>query len=297
MKNALLYLITVLAWGSSWLAIEFQIGEVDLFASICYRFSLAALIMWCFCLLTGINLRFSLRQHGFIGLLALFNFSANYVFIYLSQLHLTSAMTSIAFSTMVLMNIVNTRIFFGTPIRLQVWLGAFCGLSGLVALFWRDIKLDHLLLGSNDTGASILLGLGFAVTAAFIVSLGNMVSIRNSSNSMSVVAVNAWAMLYGALLLALVVVTSGAEFGFSTKPSYLVSLVYLSCVGTVLAFTTYYVLLNRIGAQRASYVVVLFPIVSVTLSTLFEGFTWGLSTVVGFVLVLIGNALVLASKP
>jgi len=286
MKNTLLYIATVLIWGSTWLAIEFQLGEVPVVVSVVYRFAIAAVIMWSYCLLAKTPLAFSRRDHFFIFVLAMFNFSLNYTLLYSSQNYLTSAMTSIAFSTMLLMNIVNTRLFFGTKIAARVYVGALLGIIGIAALFWDDLT-------SSELNNRSLIGLGLAISGAFAASLGNMASVRNSRAGMNVLGVNAWGMLYGTLILFTVVIFSDAEFTFSTKPSYVISLLYLAVFGTVIAFATYYVLLNNIGPEKASYVIVLFPVVAVTLSSLYEDFDWTRNTFIGFALVLIGNAIVL----
>ncbi len=289
MKNALLYIATVLIWGSTWLAIEFQLGEVDVAASVAYRFMISAVLMWAYCLWAKVPMYFSARDHFFILVLAMFNFSINYAVIYSSQQYLSSAMTSIAFSTMLLMNIINTRIFFGTKIAPKTYVGALFGILGLVALFWDD-------LSASGDGSNSILGLTLVMTAALIASLGNMTSVRNSKASMNIFAVNAWGMLYGTIILCAVVIFSGAEFGFSTQPSYVISLLYLAVFGTVIAFATYYVLLNDMGPEKASYVIVLFPVVAVMLSSLFEDFTWTTNTFIGFALVLLGNAIILTPK-
>jgi drug/metabolite transporter (DMT)-like permease len=289
MKNTILYIATVLVWGSTWLAIEFQLGEVDVAASVAYRFMISAVLMWMYCLWTKVPMSFSKRNHLYILLLALFNFSINYAVIYSSQKYLSSAMTSIAFSTMLLMNIINTRIFFGTKITPKTWLGALCGILGIIALFADD------LLASTEESNS-LFGLGLVLTAALIASLGNMVSVRNSKANMNIFAVNAWGMLYGSIILSILVFVSGAEFGFSMQPSYIISLLYLAVFGTVIAFATFYVLLNDMGPEKASYVIVLFPVVAVALSSFFEGFTWTSNTFIGFALVLLGNAIILMPK-
>ena len=286
MKNTLLYIATVLIWGSTWLAIEFQLGEVDVPASVAYRFMIAAVLMWAYCVWAKIPMRFSPRNHFYILVLAIFNFSINYAVIYYSQKYLSSAMTSIAFSTMLLMNIINTRIFFGTKIAPKTIIGAVFGIFGIVALFWDD-------LAAADQDSNSLLGLGLVLTAALIASLGNMTSVRNSRANMNVFAVNAWGMLYGAIILSGLVLISDAQFGFSMQPSYIISLLYLSVFGTVIAFATYYLLLNNMGPEKASYVIVLFPVVAVILSSAFEGFMWTSNTFIGFALVLIGNAIIL----
>ena len=286
MKNIALYIITVLIWGSTWLAIEYQIGEVAVEVSLVYRFTIAAILMWAYCLWAKTPMLFSGRNHLFIALLACFNFSMNYVVIYWSQFYLTSAMTSIAFSTMLLMNIINTRIFFKASISPRVYIGALFGIAGIVSLFWNDI-------GDLSQNSNITLGLFLAFGSAAIASLGNMVSIRNSNNGLNLFAANAWGMLYGTIILLVVVLISGAEFTFSSKPSYLISLFYLGSFGTVIAFATYFILLRDIGPAKASYALVLFPVVALTLSSLFEDFIWTPNIIVGFVLVLLGNAIVL----
>jgi drug/metabolite transporter (DMT)-like permease len=51
------------------------------------------------------------------------------------------------------------------------------------------------------------------------------------------------------------------------------SLLYLSLFGSVIAFAVYFAV-NRVGAGPASYTTVSTPIIAMTLSTLFEGYRW-----------------------
>lgn len=286
MKTAFLYAITVLIWGSTWLAIEFQLGDVPVQASVMYRFAIAAACMWGYCLWAKIPLVFSRRNHLFIALLALFNFSFNYSLLYYSQQYLTSAMASIAFSTLLLINIVNTRLFFKTEIQPRVYIGAIFGILGIVALFWHDLNL-----GSSQSQS--LIGLGLALSGTLFASLGNMTSVRNSRAGLNVLAVNAWGMLYGAVFLFVIMLVTDTPFVFSTKFDYIASLLYLAIFGTVIAFASYYILLKDMGAEKASYTIVLFPVIAVILSTFYEDFTWHSSTFIGFAMVLLGNVILL----
>lgn len=285
-KNTFIYLSTVLIWGSTWLAIEFQLGEVAVEASLFYRFALSAGLMWLFCWLKGIPMAFNARQHGFFALLAAGNFGINYLLLYWAQMYLTSAMASIAFSTLLLMNIVNTRLFFGKKIEIKVYVGALIGIGGILLLYWQDLQQMSF---SSDA----LIGLGLALAGTFSASLGNMVSVRNSNQGINIFAGNAWGMSYGALLMLAILSLSGIEFDFSFEPAYWLSLGYLVVFGTLIAFACYFSLLKNIGAEKASYLILLFPIVAVILSSLFEGFVWHQHTVLGFLMVLMGNAIVL----
>ncbi|NVJ60715.1 MAG: EamA family transporter [Gammaproteobacteria bacterium] len=286
MKNTLLYISTVLIWGTTWFAIEFQLGEVAVEVSLLYRFTIAAACMWAFCLWRKVPMKLSLKNHSFILMLAFFNFSFNYMVLYWSQEYLTSAMASIAFSTLLIMNIINTFIFFGKPIAGRVIAGAMCGIAGIMALFWFDLK-------DFDFQSASMVGLLLALGGTLLASFGNMISVRNGKNGVSVLQGNAWGMLYGSITLGIFALINGSEFTFSSAPSYWISLIYLAVFGTVIAFACYFILFNNIGAEKASYVIVLFPFIAVAISTVYESFIWHTSTVVGFVLVVVGNALVL----
>ena len=57
----------------------------------------------------------------------------------------------------------------------------------------------------------------------------------------------------------------------------------------MIGFTAYLMLVGRIGPERAAYCTVLFPIVALAVSTVFEGYQWTALAVVGLVLVVAGN--------
>lgn len=286
MRSFLLYVSTVLIWGSTWLAIEYQLGVVPPEVSLVYRFVIAALCMWGFCVWRGLDMRIKSADQLFLLILAASNFAFNYLILYWAQQYLTSAMTSIAFSTLLMLNIINTRLFFGKPIAGRIYFGAVIGIIGIGALFWLDLRAFDL---SSDS----VWGLGLALGGTLVASLGNMVSVRNSNRGIGVMQGNAWGMLYGSILLVVYTLGVGTPFTVDWSVSYLSSLAYLSVFGTVIAFACYFALLKDIGPEKASYAIVLFPVVAVILSTIFEGFEWHINTVIGFVLVLLGNAIVL----
>ncbi|MBQ4838963.1 DMT family transporter [Pseudoalteromonas luteoviolacea] len=289
MRDWLLYIITVLIWGSTWLAIEFQLGQVNEVVSLFYRFAISALCMWGFVVWRQLPMRFKLVDHGFFILLAIGNFGLNYLLLYWAQGSLSSAMASIAFSFMLILNMINTRLFFAKPIAFKSYIGAALGVAGIVSLFWDE-------LGTADLSSNTLVGLALALAGTFVASLGNMVSIRNSNRAIGVLEGNAWGMLYSSVLLGAYIAFSPLSFVAQADTSYWLSLLYLSVFGTVIAFACYFSLLKNIGPERASYIIVLFPIVAVVLSTLFEGFTWQVNTFIGFGLICAGNLLVLAPK-
>jgi drug/metabolite transporter (DMT)-like permease len=289
MNNTFLYLVTVIIWGSTWIAINFQLGYVAPEVSIVYRFALAALCLFAFCYFKKLSLQFSARQHMQLFAFGLTLFGCNYYLLYNAQAHINSALTSIAFSTLMMVNILNARIWFKTRISSQVYFGGALGLIGIITLFWPQISDVNF---ANNT----LLGLGLCLIGVLFASVGNMLSIKNQHNNMAVLPATAWGMFYGALFMLVITLSQGQKFNFSFTWSYIGSLLYLSIFGSVIAFGCYLTLLARIGAHKASYATIMFPAVAVIISTFVEGFIWDIFTFSGFAMMLVGNLVVLA-KP
>ena len=289
MSNAVLYGLTVLIWGSTWLAIEYQLGVVPPEVSIVYRYLLAAAILFLYCKIRGLSLIFNVKQHVWFLFLGLLLFCLNYILAYRAQIYLTSALAAIAFSTMLWMNIILSRLLFGTRAGARVIFGAFLGISGLLVIFAPQI-------GDVSFNDEVFYGSALALLGALIASIGNMVSQAAQKEALPVVQANAWGMLYGAILTGLIALLQGHEYRFDATFTYIASLVYLALFGSVVAFGAYLTLLGRIGAHRAGYATVMFPVVALILSILFEGLSLSMNIVFGTSLVLTGNLLVLKEK-
>jgi len=288
-SNLALYIVTVAVWGTTWIAIEFQLGVVAPEVSVFYRYVLASLLLFAWCRARGLNLKFELGAHRSFMLLGLLLFCLNYVLTYYAQQYITSALSAIAFSTMLWMNILNARIFFGVRAGWRVLIGSVLGIAGIAVLFLPQI-------GEFSFSDATLFGTSICVVGAYIASLGNMASQSAQSQGLPIMQSNAWGMLYGAILTGAIALAQGLEFTFEASLSYVVSLLYLSIFGSVIAFGAYLTLLGRIGAHRAGYAMVMFPVVALVISFFFEGLEPRLSIFGGIALVIAGNLLILESR-
>jgi len=286
MNNIILYIFTVLIWGSTWIAINYQLGDVAAEASLTYRFGLAALVLFAYCLLTQQSLRFNAKHHIQFMLFGITLFGCNYYLLYNGQQYINSALTCIAFSLIMFVNIINARIWYKTKISSQVYLGGALGIAGIVILFWPQIYYSEL-------GNKALWGFTLCFIGTLFASTGNMLSIRNQKLALPLLPANAWGMFYGASFMAMMTMIQGESFTFSLTLPYVSSLLYLSIFGSVIAFGCYLTLLNNIGAHKASYATIMFPAIAVLISTFVEDFSWSTYTVVGLVAILIGNLVVL----
>jgi len=284
-----LYGATVIIWGTTWLAIKFQLGSVDPMVSVLYRFIAAALTLILFCKLRSLRMRFSLKDHIFMALQGLVLFSVNYWLIYLAEVHVTSGLVAVIFSCIVFMNMINGAVLLGSPIRSNVVVGGGIGVLGIVLVFWPQ-------LASFSLSDKAVLGLLLSIVSTFMASLGNIISARHQKYKLPVIQTNAYGMAYGACIIGAISILSGKTFSFDLSPSYVVSLFYLSFFGTVVAFGCYLKLIGKIGADRAAYATMLFPIVALGISTVYEGYQWSSYNILGMAVVVYGNWLVLNKR-
>jgi drug/metabolite transporter (DMT)-like permease len=289
MKPFLLYAAVVLIWGSTWFAIKLQLTGIPSQVSLVYRFGLAAVLLFLWCWFRGLRTRFSPREHLLLLLAGLSVFSTNYILLYEAERHLVSGSVAIIFSLLVVFNILNTWLFFGQRPSYSVIASAALGLIGIALTFWREL---HSLGSASLNAFGIVLGLAGTLCASF----GNMVFVKMHERGIPVVSGNAFGMLYGTVLLLIYAWITGGRFSFDVAPSYVLSLFYLSLFGSVIAFGCYLALVGRIGADRAAYASIMFPIVALLLSTVFEGYRLSLLSGLGIISVLAGNALVLLQK-
>lgn len=282
--NIFLYLLTVLIWGTTWIAITFQLGTVPAPVSIAYRFWLATAVLMAFLLITRRPLWPPRRAWPYLFAQGIALFCLNFLCFYYASQWVTSGLEAVVFSTAPLWNAINGRIFLGRPIRRQVMMGALLGLCGIVLLFapqmaghWHDSK--------------VLMGLALTLGGTLCFSCGNLLSSRMQSLGLTPWLTNTWAMLIGSTTLGVAAFALGMPFALDPSPRYLGALLYLAIPGSVIGFTAYLLLVGRIGPDRAAYSTVLFPIVALTISTIYEGYHWTPLALGGLALVLAGNLL------
>lgn len=294
-NNLSLYLAAVLIWGSTWLAITFQLGKVPPEVSVAYRFALAGLVLLLWALVRHLPLRFSRKDHARMALQGALLFGLNYVCVYLAETRISSGLVAVIFSLIVFFNIAGTRIFFRTPLVPATLFAAVLGVGGVALIFLPELRHPNSANGS-------VLGIAFAVVSAISASLGNLVSAHNQRRGLPVLQLNLYGMFYGAAFVGLYALIAGRTFTFDASPAYVLSLAYLAIFGSVLAFGAYLTLVGRIGAERAGYAGAAIPIVALLLSVAFEGLRLHALELTGIVLCLVGNVLALrrrapATKP
>lgn len=280
--TALLYALTVLIWGTTWIAIKWQLGSVPPPVSIAWRFWLAGLAMLLLQRLMRRSLWPTPQAWPYLGAQGVTLFCCNFLCFYYAEQAVPSGLVAVIFSIAPILNALNGRLFMGRPLRVSVLSGAALGLTGIVCLAAQQLQ-GHW----HDAGMAW--GLAAAALGTLCFSVGSLLSSRMQALGMSPFQTNGWAMLIGAAVLTFGSALGGLSFAPASDSRYLGALLYLAIPGSVIGFTAYLTLVGRIGPDRAAYCTVLFPFVALAISTIFEAYRWSVSAVLGLALVVLGN--------
>lgn len=279
-------MICAVIWGTTWYAITLQLGTVAPLASIVWRFGLASALLFLGCLIFRMKLRLTRAQHLAALGQGAFAFSISYSFTYASEAHVASAIVAVTFASLTFINLVLFRLAAGQKAAAASWGGAVLGVVGVVVLSGGEV-----LNAGFDREAA--LGVGLALIATTASAFGNFFAWKGQTYGSTAIPSTAWAMAYGTGLLVIYGLATGVEFTIEPSFTYVGSLLYLSVIGSVIAFGLYFTIARTIGYAMASYVSALTPPIAMLVSVLFEGARFGWAALAGLLLVLAGQALMI----
>lgn len=281
-------LVTVI-WGSTWLVIKGQLGNVPPVWSVAYRFAIAAGALILFTVVTGRWRWLGWRGHGFALLIGVAQFALNFNLVYAAETRLPSGLVALVFALLVIPNTILSAIFLKVPITQRFVLGASLGVTGLLLLFAHDVAIP-----TARGGAAF--GLVMVSCAVVSASVANVLQAGALARSLPPLPTLANAMTYGAIIDAIFAFAIAGRPSIDARLEYWAGLAYLALAASVIAFSVYYRLIRRIGPGPAAYTSVLVPVIALSLSTLFEAYRWTFLSAGGAVLALVGLVIALGGK-
>ena len=288
------FLLTAVIWGSTWLVIKGQLGDVPPSWSVTWRFAVAALGMFAFVLAKRLPLVPDTKGLMVAAVMGCSVFSVNFQFVYRSEQYLTSGLVAVLFALLLVPNTVFARLFLGQRITRGFLLGTLIALIGIALLMLHEYRLA--IAQNGATGAQVLIGGAMVLAALFFASIGNVVQASSYARGQPVPTLLAWAMLIGAAVDAVIASVLSGPPRFDWTFSYAGGVAYLAIIGSVVTFPMYNGLLRALGPGRAAYNGVLVPVVAMLLSTVFEGYRWSLLAGAGAALAMTGLVVALRAR-
>jgi len=289
LSNLQLYALTVLIWGTTWHAIVYQIAQTTPEFGVTVRFALAGAGVLALAAWRGERVWLPWQVHLPLVVQGLFMYSLSYLCLYHAERHVPSGLVAVGYSASPLLAGVGAWLMWRTALSGRFIAGGLLGVAGVALLFWPE-------LGETSGRPTANLGLVLTAGAVLLSSVGSLSASRNPQRGLSFWPALGWGLVWGAASSALLVLQSGNGGQPLRLPltfSWWLSLIWLAGAGTVVAFSCFLTLQQRLGPGKASAVGVMTPVVALAVSTAFEGYQPDGYTLGGVLLAVAGNVLML----
>jgi len=213
-------------------------------------------------------------------------FALDYGLIYWGEQFLESGLTAILFATLPLITIAFAHVYLpGDRMTVRKLAGTVLACGGVAALFG-----DHVRIDPSKTAPMLAI-----VASAACAAAAGVVSKRHA-HQLHPAALNAPAMLAGAVVLLLASLVVGDGFALPRDGATWWAVTYLALAGSVLTFLVYFTLLKTWSVTSLSFISVFTPAVALLLGFVFLDERPTKLTALGAILVLTGVALAV-SRP
>ena len=258
-----------LIWGSTWLGIKVGLRDLPPISFAGTRFALAALILFAIVAARGLRLPWAARDWRLLLWTGLLSITVNYALVFWAELHISSGLAAVLNATIPLFGLpLAHRVLAAEPMTPHKVGGVVLGVLGMAIVFGSE-------LGGN-TPMAAWASAGVLVASLAGAQAGVLVKARGTHLDPAVLA--GVQMAFGSLpLLVGGALLEGGPLRLAWTPAALASLAYLTVVGSVVAFLTYYWLIRHIEVTRVLLIPLITPLVAVGLGYAFldERVTWG----------------------
>src|SRR5437773_10102306 len=190
---AALYALICLIWGSTWLAIKVSLVGVPPFLGAGLRFLLATTMVGLVLGLRRKQIELTRDDKVCVLSLGLLVFWLDYACVYWAEVHITSGLTAVLFSTMPLMTALMSAFWMRSEsLSARKLTGILIGVGGTALLFWPAQRLGTM------QALGMLSALGGSLCAAI-----NLVTMKKHGRKSDPFILNFFGMGIGAACLFL----------------------------------------------------------------------------------------------
>lgn len=282
-----------LVWSFSWFAMKLQVdSSVAVEVSLFYRFLAVACVMTVLCLITKKRLKPINTEYKYFALIALTNFSLNFLIGYHTTKFIPSGMIAVIFSLSIITSEILKAIFDGKKISIKIIISSLVGFCGLALFIYPTLKFDK-----DSSNLQFVIGIGLAMVMMIVFSCGNYLVEKNKrQNNTPLFSSIAFGSIASSLYLGFLNLILDNKFTIDYSPKYLFSLLYQIFFASIIAFLCFYYLIQKIGAVKANYTALVYPTIALIVSSFFENFRFTALGNMGLVLIILALAIEFTSN-
>jgi len=255
----LVFIMLCLIWGSTWIFIKIGLDDAPPFLSAGARFLVAAVLLYPFMKLRGLQFPRNWRVLSIMIYTGFFAISVSYGLVYWSEQYVSAGLTAVLFSSFPFFVLIFSHFIIADDrFSFKKIVGSIVGFSGVAVIYVDSINLESTV---------ILLGTSAIVVSAVFTAFSNVV-IKRHSESLNPIVLTVVQMICGAVSLLTVgfLFENVGDFKFTIKS--IGSLFYLSIVGSCIAFISFYWLIRQVKVTTASLIIFVIPVVALFLDWL-----------------------------
>jgi len=255
--------LLVLIWGSTWAAIKIGLRGMPPFTGIALRFTIAGALLLVVMRLSGLSIRPDARIAGLWVVNAILTFSVSYGAVYWAEQWLPSGLTSILFATYPLWLALLAHFWLpGERLTPRMATCIVLGFAGVVVIFGDDLVA---LAGARANIAAAVL-----MIAPLAAATGNLI-VKRWGSGIHPLHLTAVPMLMTGALMGVLAAVTERHRPLTADATAIGALLYLAVIGSALAFTLYFWLLDRLPATQLSLIVYCAPVMAVAIGVLVLG--------------------------
>ena len=279
-----IWLVLCLVWGTTWFFIKIGLEDLPPISFAAARFVLALIILAAIILINKIQLPKTIREWKLLGLTGILQFSINYSLVFWSEQHISSGLAAVLQGTIPVFGLA--LAWFHLPEEkitgLKI-LAVLLGITGVAIIFIEQLQIKSVLAFAGC--AAIVVGAYAAAHASILIKAHGS-------------KIHPAAMLFGQMLCGILplimygLIKEGNPIRFRWTWQALISILYLTIFGTILAFWLYYWLLSKIESTKAMVISLVTPLIAVIVGGIFLDEKLPPQTVFGGILILAGIGLI-----
>ena len=288
MKSRLVWLLLCLIWGSTWLFIKLGLEDLPPLTFAGIRFVIAAIILLLLIAVRRAPFPRRRRDLMLLALTGILSFSLNYGLVFWGEQYISSGLAALLQSMLPAFGLIIAHYYLpGEPMTLPRIAGVVMGVIGVGVIFSNQLRVS---------GPKALWGSAALVLSAFCAAYANVL-VKAYCKHIDPVVLAAGQMMFGLIPLFLIgIPLEGNPFRFHWTSMALISLLYLAIVGTVIAFSLYYWLIQNMNVTDTMLIALVTPVVAVVLGMIVLKETLEWRTLAGGLMIMSGIALIVLRR-
>jgi drug/metabolite transporter (DMT)-like permease len=275
-KAILVWLFLCLVWGTTWIFIKLGLSYLPPWSFAATRFTLACILLLPILKIQKIELPRGGGQWSMILMTGLLQFFVNYGSVFWGEQHITSGLAAVLQAMIPVFGLILAKIIADEEITGVKVISIVLGLLGVAIIFREQLVIN---------GRMALLGSISLVIGAFCGAASSVLT-KTKGMKFHPAGLVFWQMLVGHIPLWIVgFAVDGNPLKFHWTLTAIGCVVYLTVVGSIVAFWLYYWLLSKMEVTRAMMIAFVTPVLAVVIGSIY-GEELGTETLLGGILIL-----------